>query len=182
MSQIQPPSQYYPPPAPRQPVNGLGIAGFIISLAGFFTACILSPVGLLLSFIALFKRPRGFAVAGVILGLLGSIIPALIISFFGFIIFSAVMLGKPGFQTVIAVQEAGTTIKRHASNNNYTLPDDFDGNALLAGTRDGWSRPLHYRRTNDFSFELRSAGPDGLLQTQDDLEQRFDGPARRGPE
>ena len=38
------------------PTNGLGTAGFVVSLAGLLcTAGFLSPVGLLLSFFALFK-------------------------------------------------------------------------------------------------------------------------------
>ena len=56
----------------EQPSNGLGTAGFICSLIGFLTCGTLSPLGLLFSLIAVFKRPRGFAIAGLILGLLGS--------------------------------------------------------------------------------------------------------------
>lgn len=52
--------------------NGLGTAGFIVSLISFFLCGLSSPVGLLLSGLALFKRPRGLAIAGTILGLLGS--------------------------------------------------------------------------------------------------------------
>lgn len=66
---------------PQQPVqvfvqapetNGLGTAGFIVSLVSFFLCGLSSPIGLLMSGLALFKRPRGMAIAGTILGLLGS--------------------------------------------------------------------------------------------------------------
>ncbi|HMN40185.1 MAG TPA: hypothetical protein PKE29_05020 [Phycisphaerales bacterium] len=56
------------------PTNGLGTAGFIVSLVGLMGTCgVLSPLGMVFSFIALFKRPRGLAIAGFILGLIGSI-------------------------------------------------------------------------------------------------------------
>ena len=55
-------------PGPRRSMNGLGIAGFIVSVVGVFTLGCLSPVGVLLSLIAAFRRPRGFASAGVVIG------------------------------------------------------------------------------------------------------------------
>jgi len=70
MSQTQPRVVVMKP----QPSNSLGLAGFIVSLAGLVVSCgLLCPVGLLLSAVALFKRPRGFALAGFILGLIGSL-------------------------------------------------------------------------------------------------------------
>src|SRR4051794_39566029 len=56
----------------QPPTNGLGLAGFITSLVGLVTCGVISPVGLILSLIGLMKSPRGFAVAGTILGLIGS--------------------------------------------------------------------------------------------------------------
>ena len=53
--------------------NGLGLAGFIVSLFGLLTCGTLSPIGFLLSVIGVFKSPRGFAIAGSILGALGSV-------------------------------------------------------------------------------------------------------------
>ena len=63
----QPPSQ---PPVVIQtaPSNGLGVAGFVTSLVSLLFLCgFLSPVSLLMSVIALFKKPRGFAIAGTII-------------------------------------------------------------------------------------------------------------------
>ena len=61
-------------PMPRdcREFNTLGLAGFICSLVGLFTGGILSPVGLIISLFALGKHPRGFAAAGLVLGILGS--------------------------------------------------------------------------------------------------------------
>src|SRR6185503_10603697 len=55
------------------PSNNLGLAGFVTSLLGLLSCGVLSPIGLLLSLIGLTKRPRGFAIAGTILGLIGSV-------------------------------------------------------------------------------------------------------------
>src|SRR5690348_9132833 len=55
-----------------QPTNGLGLAGFITSLVGIVTCGVIAPIGLVLSLFGLMKPPRGFAIAGTIIGLIGS--------------------------------------------------------------------------------------------------------------
>jgi hypothetical protein len=57
----------------QTPSNGLGTAGFIVSLVGLVTCGLLCPIGLLLSVFGLLKPPRGFAIAGTLIGGLGSI-------------------------------------------------------------------------------------------------------------
>lgn len=60
--------------------NGIGTAGFILSIIGLVAGCI--PVigwlvwllGLVFSFIGIFKRPRGLAIAGLIISLIGIIL------------------------------------------------------------------------------------------------------------
>jgi hypothetical protein len=59
-------------PWSRPANNSLGVAGLIVSIAGFFTCGLLSPIGLLLSLAGLLKAPRGAALAGSVLGLFGS--------------------------------------------------------------------------------------------------------------
>ena len=44
--------------------------------------------------------------------------------------------------------------------------------------RDAWNRPLVYRR-RDVGYEVRSAGPDGVLDSPDDLVSAEDAPLRR---
>lgn len=53
--------------------NGLGVAGFVLSLIGLLSCGLLSPVGLILSLAGLSKEPSGLAVAGTIIGGLGSL-------------------------------------------------------------------------------------------------------------
>lgn len=52
-------STHHPSPIPK-PFNVLGLLGLLFAILGLCT-CILSPVGLVLSFLGLFKQPRGLA-------------------------------------------------------------------------------------------------------------------------
>ncbi|MDE6669539.1 MAG: hypothetical protein K2K26_07635 [Muribaculaceae bacterium] len=72
--------------------NGLGVAGFILALLTFVFCWvpvldfILWFLGALFSFIGIFKRPRGLAIAGLVISFIGIII---LLIFFGSIIASS---------------------------------------------------------------------------------------------
>ncbi|MCR5363494.1 MAG: hypothetical protein K6E44_02870 [Bacteroidales bacterium] len=79
----QPQYQQYQPVQPK-PVNGLGIAGFVLSLVGicffwvpFFNA-ISSLIGLILSGFGMKKKPNGLAIAGLVIGIIAFIIGLII--------------------------------------------------------------------------------------------------------
>lgn len=63
-----------------QKSNGIGTAGFIISLLAFVFCWvpvldfILWFLGALFSFIGIFKKPKGFAIAGLIISFIGIIV------------------------------------------------------------------------------------------------------------
>jgi hypothetical protein len=172
----------YPPQAsPR--TNGLGIAGFVVSLVGLFFSCgLLCPIGLIMSFVALFRSPRGFAAAGFFIGLIGSIIPTFILLIFGVAIFSFVKMGVPGINTLVAMQNSRNQISAYASTHGGALPDDADGQAAIASDLDGWGHPLHYTRISPWEYEIRSAGPDGILGNSDNAVETFRLQSRSGPE
>ena len=60
--------------------NGIGIAGFVLALIAVFLGWvpvlgwILWFLGALLSFIGVFKQPRGIAIAGLIISFIGIIL------------------------------------------------------------------------------------------------------------
>lgn len=69
--------------------NGLGTAGFVLALIGLFLSWI--PVlgwiiwilGLIFSFVGVFKSPRGLAIAGLVISLIGLIILIVVVGAIG---------------------------------------------------------------------------------------------------
>ena len=68
--------------------NGIGVAGFVLSIIALFVSwvpvldVIIWFLGLLFSFIGIFKSPRGFAIAGLIISCLGIIITIIVFGSF----------------------------------------------------------------------------------------------------
>ncbi|HVX87223.1 MAG TPA: DUF4190 domain-containing protein [Phycisphaerae bacterium] len=159
------------------PSNGLGVAGFITSLVGIVTCGLLCPIGLILSFIAIFRRPRGFAVAGLVIGIVGTLIPVVI-----FLIWGAAVLAMFGFAAAVgpALQTYGNISTAEsrihdAYAQHMSLPTDDDGDTLIDDLNDQWSHPLRYHRLGPTRYEIRSAGPDGSFDTPDDIIKTFNG-------
>lgn len=173
-----PPSQ-----APRQPYaytpppsNGMGVAGFVVSLCGlFFTAGFICPIGLVVSLFGLRKEPRGLAIGGVAVGLVGSLLAVFVAvvtyrainSSGGF--WSGLFAGPS--QTQWQMDFASDEIDEYFDLNNDTLPDEATGNSLIVGYLDEWNNPLRYRLIPDATedYELISAGADGQFDTADDI-------------
>jgi hypothetical protein len=74
---------------PARPTNGAGTAGFVLALVGLFLGWI--PVlgwlswliGLILSFVGIFKEPKGLAIAGLVISCIDLIVIILIAVFLG---------------------------------------------------------------------------------------------------
>lgn len=146
-----------------QPTNGLGTAGFIVSLAGLLcTAGVLSPIGLLLSFVALFKRPRGMAIAGFVLGLIGTAIMAT----FGFAFVWVLLFGNDVVKATNMLHGTLRTIEAEQRDVGAPLSDArLDA---LTAEPDPFGNAIRWERSGD-GIILRSAGPDGTFGTYDDL-------------
>jgi hypothetical protein len=77
--------------------NGVGTAGFVLALIGLFLSWV--PVlgwivwilGLILSFVGVFKQPKGMAVAGLIISLIGLILLILFLTVLGGLIGAAAL-------------------------------------------------------------------------------------------
>lgn len=145
-------------PAQDRGPNVLGIVGFVLAFC-------LSPLGLLLSLIALASRPRGFAIAGVIVGLIGSSIWAL----FGVAAVGAARSGV--FQTFAEFQGARLKLDEYAQQNNGAAAPNLaaaglSGDALV----DYWGTPYGYEVGPDGkSWTFTVVGPDKTPGTADDL-------------
>jgi hypothetical protein len=157
----------YPPPPPPPPplrsqTNGLGIAGFVVSLVGFVTCGVISPIALILSLIALKKEPRGFAIAGTVIGGLGTLLLAAMV-----VMVVALPEVKLGIETGFDLAEANAIIEEYRQEND-ALPSEEEGNDLIAGLDDAWGNPLRYELDGE-RHVIRSAGADGEFDTNDDI-------------
>lgn len=162
-----------PTPSPSG-TNGLGIAGLVTSILGILTCGVLSPISLLLSLFGLTKKPKGMAIAGTVISLIGVILLATV----GYTVVKGLLLardvGVPMAATTFKVMEAKLKIESDRDANK-ALPDDAQGNALIAGVKDGWEHPFQYKRIDDTHYEIRSAGPDGQFNTADDMKDEGTG-------
>jgi len=153
----------------RAPSNGLGVAGFVVSLVGLLSCGLIAPLGLLLSFIALFKRPRGFAIAGFILGVLGSLWVVVIVLVIGLGTVVAAV-GASSFEVAFDQAMIAHQVETYRQNNGH-LPSTLGILGLDQETLDDpWGKP--YRYTPDASgtgYSLSSDGADGVEGTADDI-------------
>lgn len=152
----------------RRACNGLGIAGFVVSLTGvLFTCGLLAPLGLFLSSLAMFKRPRGLATAGLVIGLVGTLWLAA-----GGLVVTAGMAEAGEAQRLVrttsALEQAAALVESNRQPDGALL-DDRQGQMLIVDLQDGYGNALHYQRLPSGQFEVRSAGHDGLYHTADDV-------------
>ena len=134
MSQI-PPSQ--PGPIINQyqtRTNGLGIAGFVVSLVGLVGICIapgflLSLVGTILSAVAMAEQPRGFAIAGLVLGLIGVLWLIVVVLIVGGVLAAGLAGGMSVARTAAREIKASTEVLTAVEDYRYKNakpPADID--------------------------------------------------------
>ncbi len=161
----------YRPPQPIGPPNenGFGIAGFITSVIGLITCGSLSIFAILLSAIGLRKEPRGLAIAGLMLGLVG-IVELLVVCVVLMAVWrtSAVAIGgAQSFGTRVILEKQANLIGEQWRSGGE-LPTQEAGDRLVKFQRDSWGRAIEYE-TDGSSFSLRSSGRDGVSGNQDDV-------------
>ena len=173
------PHTHHPAPPPS---NGLGVAGFVLSLLGFLGTCgLLSPIGFILSLVALRKEPKGLAIAGVIIGAIGSLWFLFALVIFGFMLMGLLAIAGAGVaMTLPNIQTAGNMLQMHTEINDYhstlgKLPESVDAITTLKPDLklDAWNNNIRYDITGTNTYELRSAGPDGAWDTADDIKLPF---------
>lgn len=169
-----------PPPAQPQPTNTPGLVGFILSLTGLIAPCMF-PIGMIVSLFGMGKQPKGLAIAGLIIGAIGSLILFAVLLIYGAMIFACIGLAstmQPVMETENAIMEASTQIEDYYFENDE-YPDDATGNSLISGITDGWEHALQYELDEDAvdGYIIRSPGADGVFDTDDDQtsENIYDG-------
>jgi len=168
MSQAPPPPNasqpYYShqPPAYKPRSNGFGVAGLVFGILGIFTCGILSPIGLLLSFLGMFKAPRFAASVGLIISFLGSLV-------IGGIAIAIIAAVYPAMNTAEVIKtRAEAKIDSYVATNG-SLPDSFTGTQLIAGIPDAWGNDMEYERLTPNTFRIISSGYDEQFGTPLDV-------------
>ena len=169
---------------PASQTNGLAVAGFICSVAGLLTGGLLCPVGLILSLVAL-GRPsgRGWAIAGIAIGLLGTCLGVVAIFVAGAFIAMAIAVIGTGLGVFALVLTQSVQLEISADmidiayaavvyeDDNGSLPTDLNALELDTPTlTDPWGNAYRYILTeHEPRFEVTSWGADGQPATNDDI-------------
>ncbi len=174
-------SQFAPgvPALPAPQTNTIGLVGFVFSLVGLLvTGGVLCPIGLILSLVGLGRQPRGFAIAGVILGLLGSCglvlfgaaILAAVLAALGLAVVAIVLTEPEQLEITSDMANMAIAIKQYETENDV-LPADLEVLDLKASTlMDPWGRRYAYHfRDEAPGFDIISRGADGTVDTEDDV-------------
>lgn len=162
--------------------NALGVVGFVCSLVGLCAGGVLSPIGLIISLFGLGSRPRGWAIAGVVLGLIGTcgVLPLLVAVFFLPIAVALLVavglagalaaLGGPTVEGYVDMTRIAAAAGLHREEHQV-FPASLDGLGLDAEVlRDAHGNRYIYEVKDDGSaFRIHSAGADGVSGTGDDL-------------
>ncbi|GJM19973.1 MAG: hypothetical protein DHS20C14_21860 [Phycisphaeraceae bacterium] len=153
----------------QAPSNGLGTAGFVFSLLGLLTCGLLGPIGLLLSFIGLFRKPNGLAIAGFIIGLIASAWVLILVFVVG-IAGVAAAVGAEGFEASFEMGVISAHVDEYQRANGH-YPSALTNLSLdLETLDDPWGRTYRYAPTIDgLSYTLSSDGPDSAQGTADDV-------------
>jgi len=145
-------------PAAR-PSNPLAIVGFILAF------CV-PPIGLLLSFIAVFRAPRAFAIAGLIIGAIGTAIVAVLAVTFSLV--GPYMMD--GFEFMMDTKRITEAAATYVSSNNNTAPADMGALKLPTDTTiDPWGEAYRLIPGESGAWTLSSAGIDKAWDTADDI-------------
>lgn len=170
-------------PVPQQ--NTLAIVGLVVSVLGLLgSGGILCPIGLIISLIALGKPyGRGWAIGGIVVGLLGTCLGVVAIFILGATIMMAIAMVGAGIGMFALVATQGENIEISADmlsiadsvviyeDKNGSLPADLDVLDLDTPTlTDPWGRPYRFILTESGpGFEITSWGADGQPATDDDI-------------
>mgnify|MGYP007073184359 CR=1 FL=1 len=149
--------------------NGVGILGCLMLRFGGFAFGIASPLGSLISLLALRRGPRFAAWSGTLLGAVGTAFLALW-GWAAVAAFNAVEYEQQQDQTEVVMEQAVASIEQFHREHKM-LPEGVDGNKLLiaADLNDAWGQSLRYDPIDDDEYLIRSAGPDQKFDTSDDL-------------
>jgi len=168
----QPMPNFQPPHSHKgfpQETNGMGMAGFITSIAGIFLCGIPAVIGLPLSLMGLTKNPKGFAIAGTIISLIG-LVELVLFCLFLYSTYQFAQNAKTVFSNAITSTELHECAENIAKEweRSGDVPSQAEGQKIVDRLPSFNSQDNIYE-TDGNSFSIRNIGIDGEAFTEDDL-------------
>ena len=166
------------PPAGEPPAAGQkntwGLIGFILSLVALITCGVLSIVSLIVSVVGLFKRPKGFAIAGTLISLVGLVLLVMV--------GAGIIAGLLGLQQfggqAVALEAAKTDIPAfYAQHDRLPTKDEVDRmiQAAMAQApefvRSEFKDNYEYEVLSPKSVRLTFPGFDDQIGNDDDISE-----------
>jgi hypothetical protein len=157
--------------------NVLGIVGFVfvvIGLAGFYAppAFVAGGVGAILCGVALFNRPRGLAIAGLVVGIIEIVVAVLFLTVVGIYYGSKARTAMQDAQLATSAQHAATisfAIDAYKRQNGALPPNLNALPPLGADALDGFGNSIRYvPNLQAQTYKLMSDCWDGKPNTADD--------------
>lgn len=170
---------------PKRKFNWWGFFGLMMSMGSFLTAGFTSPLALLVSLNGLrkVKGPRKAATAGTVFSMLGILLAGSIVAFAVHeeSSFRQARMEKQQRraiaaqveETQVAIAIAERELDEFREDTGY-LPNGIDGNMLMLKHIDAWGTEIRYD-AEAFPANLRSAGPDQIYNTDDDVTSEVEG-------
>lgn len=151
--------------------NPMGVVGLILSCLGL-VVCVFSVPGLVVSLIAMRRRPRGAATAGVVVGSIASFLALLLIP---------LLLGMllPALSQARVEAEKVRLNRLHQTLSTPGANLDPEGVRTSIGN-DSWNTPYQVRGDGTSVPKISSAGPDRFHGTEDDVHPDADHDASDG--
>lgn len=176
--------------APMREPNNDAVIGFVLAMVSFVGCIIVAPFAVYFSLRGMQKEEnKGLAIAGLIIGILQTVVLIGVMLYVLFIIlmFAGLMATAATAVNQAAAQQAASQsqfdeqvteamidlveseiVLFHLDNGRW--PDQTEGDAIVDVMNDGWARPLVYDPTRGSNPVIISLGADGVLGTSDDLE------------
>jgi hypothetical protein len=170
--QVQPPKQTVVVNNQAKQSNVIGTIGFALSILSLLTCGVLAPAAALFSFIGIFFKPAGHAVAGLCISL-GSILVLIVcwVLFLGALVTGgSYMVAEGG----IAIEQAAVSIdvqRFYFDNMRLPTADEFDE---ILEERPGGAGRMKLTPISESNAKLIHHGMDGEFGTADDREMEFD--------
>jgi hypothetical protein len=133
------------------------------------------PFGIITIIIGIVKKNKGQIFLG-IGGIIWTIVLYSALFYFGFVAnFGPYADLKIGLTSQIINSDAGYISLYEQKYNKFPekITDVIPSDTNMFSLTDPWFTPLLFKPINDKSFEIRSAGPDKIINTDDDISKTF---------